>query len=125
TKTMRPRRQPRTHLWLAIFALAATPQLSATRLPARTFTTAVGLPRDAVSCIVSDSKGFLWLCTADGVSRYDGYQFVNYEVAQWLAHRSVNAVLQTRSGVYLFATVLGLSRLDPRAPPGSSKRFVS
>jgi ligand-binding sensor domain-containing protein len=51
--------------------------LSATRLASRVFTYADGLARDTVGCIVPDSKGFLWLCTSEGISRNDGYQFVS------------------------------------------------
>ena len=63
----------------------------ATQLPVRIYTTADGLARDAVSCIVPDSRGFLWFCMAEGLSRFDGYGFVNYGSAQGLPHRTVNA----------------------------------
>src|SRR5580704_8524027 len=103
-------------LELALFGSLLLPRLGATRLASRVFTAADGLGRDIVSCVVPDSKGFIWLCTSEGVSRYDGYQFVTYGVAQGLAHRSVNAVLETRAGTYLFATDLGISRLDVSKP---------
>jgi len=110
-------------VWLT---LCFFPQIMfATRLPVRTFTTADGLPRDAADCLFIDSKNYLWVCTAEGVSRYDGYQFVNYGVAQGLPHRSVNAFLETREGLYLAGTDHGLSRLDPLTPPGSPHKFVS
>lgn len=79
------------------------------------------MPRDAVFCVVPDTRGFLWLCTAEGLSWFDGYRFNNYGVAQGLAHRSVNAVLQAADGSLLAATDGGLSRLDPSAAPGSAK----
>ena len=101
------------------------PHAGATRLASRVFTTADGLGRDSVSCIVPDSKGFIWFCTSEGVSRYDGYEFVTYGVAQGLPHRSVNAVLETRAGIYLFATDLGISRLDFSKPPSSRTQFAS
>ena len=115
----------RSDVGWALFLLLPLPNLDATRLASRVFTTADGLGRDDVSCIVSDSKGFLWLCTSEGVSRYDGYQFVTYGVAQGLAHRSVNAVLEASGGTYLFATDLGISRLDVSQRPESPVRFVS
>ncbi len=34
-----------------------------------------GLPQNNVRCIEEDQYGFLWLCTADGLVRYDGYDF--------------------------------------------------
>ena len=105
-------------------ALCLTVSGFATELPVRTYTTADGLARDAVNCIVPDSLGFLWFCTAEGLSRFDGNGFVNYGPAQGLPHRSVNAFLQTRRGVYLAATDDGVARLDPAAPPGSARKFV-
>ena len=98
--------------------------LGATQIASRTFTTADGLPRDEVGCVVPDSKGFVWLCTSEGVSRYDGYQFVNYGVAQGLPRRSVNAVLETRTGIYFFATDLGIARLDVSKAAQSRTQFI-
>lgn len=38
-----------------------------------------GLPHNFVDDIYKDSRGFLWISTAGGgLSRYDGYEFVNY-----------------------------------------------
>ena len=63
-------------VWLLALLLGVS-LLQAKRLPIRTFTTADGLARDHVLCIVQDSHGFLWFCTAEGLSRFDGYQFTN------------------------------------------------
>jgi len=62
----------------------------AEQLPIRTYTTADGLARDRVYKIVSDPHGFLWFCTYDGLSRFDGYEFVNYSVDDGLPHRVVS-----------------------------------
>jgi Two component regulator propeller. len=32
-----------------------------------------------VYAILEDHKGFLWFCTADGLNKYDGYQFKIYK----------------------------------------------
>src|SRR2546430_16339728 len=56
----------------------------ADQLPVRNYTTADGLPRDLVLRIVPDSHGFLWFCTADGLSRFNGYEFTTYGVEQGL-----------------------------------------
>ena len=37
-----------------------------------------GLPNNRVHSILQDSLGFLWFGTLDGLSKYDGYQFINY-----------------------------------------------
>jgi signal transduction histidine kinase/ligand-binding sensor domain-containing protein len=44
-------------------------------LPIKTYTTADGLAFDRVNKIFKDSRGFLWFCTDEGLSRFDGYGF--------------------------------------------------
>ncbi|MFN6965027.1 MAG: ATP-binding protein [Pyrinomonadaceae bacterium] len=91
----------------------------AERLPVRTYTIADGLPRDGASRIVQDSRGFLWICTADGVSRFDGYGFTTFTVDDGLPERHVNDVLELDRETYFFATDGGLARLNPRGLRGS------
>src|SRR2546428_1034673 len=62
----------------------------AEQLPARTYTTADGLPRDYILRIVRDSHGFLWFCTGDGLSRFNGYEFTNYGVEHGLSNPRAN-----------------------------------
>ena len=37
-----------------------------------------GLSQTSVKCIFQDSRGFLWIGTADGLNKYDGYEFKIY-----------------------------------------------
>jgi ligand-binding sensor domain-containing protein len=37
------------------------------------FTVRDGLPDNAVTCIMQDSRGFMWFGTYKGISRFDGY----------------------------------------------------
>ena len=69
-------------LYLTLALLLSASNISAQQLPVRNYTTADGLPRDFVLSIVRDSRGFLWFCTADGLSRFNGYEFANYGVEQ-------------------------------------------
>src|SRR5258705_10037862 len=87
----------------------------AERLPIRTYTTTDGMASDGVNRIVRDSRGFLWFCTSEGLSRFDGYKFTNYGVDQGLPDRQVNDFLETRGGVYWVATLSGLCRFNPGA----------
>jgi ligand-binding sensor domain-containing protein len=86
------------------------------------FSTENGLPHNRVNRIYLDAKGFLWVCTDDGLARFDGHQFVNYTMAHGLPHKHVNAVLETRNGEFWVATDGGISRFDPR--PGRT-RFMT
>jgi ligand-binding sensor domain-containing protein len=101
-------------LFLLLFAPGLAP---AEQLPIKTYTTADGLANDNINRIVRDSRGFLWFCTAEGLSRFDGYQFTNYTTEQGLPHRSVNDLLETREGGYWVATGGGVSRFNPKGTP--------
>jgi PAS domain S-box-containing protein len=118
---------------IVLTLLALVGESMAERLPIKTYTIADGLARDHINRIVQDSKGFLWFCTTEGLSRFDGYKFTNYGTEQGLAGRQVNDFLETRSGVYWVATEKGLCRFVPDplslangdAPqPSPSHRFV-
>src|SRR6266576_2995859 len=100
--------------FLPLAFLLSTPTIFAQQLPVRTYTTADGLPRDLVLRIVRDSHGFLWFCTGDGLSRFNGYEFTNYGVEQGLPNPVINDLLETRRGVYWVATNGGgVARFNP------------
>ena len=110
--------------WRAILVvLGALPcLLQGELLPIRNYTTADGLAADHVNCIVPDSRGFLWFCTSEGLSRFDGYHFVSYGVRGGLAHRNVSTLVETRSGGYFVGTALGMARINPG---GEGARFTT
>jgi ligand-binding sensor domain-containing protein/signal transduction histidine kinase len=93
--------------------------LHAERVPIVTYTISDGLAHDRIRCIVPDSLGFLWLCTADGLSRFDGSRFVNYGPEHGLPHASVEDIVEAERGVYWVATVGGLAQL--RSDPTRSR----
>jgi ligand-binding sensor domain-containing protein/signal transduction histidine kinase len=111
--------------WRAILVvLAVFPALKSELLPIRTYSTADGLAADHVDCIVSDSRGFLWFCTPEGLSRFDGNHFVSYGVHDGLPHQSVTAFLETKSGDHWIGTPRGLARINSgsNGPPFATYR---
>jgi ligand-binding sensor domain-containing protein len=42
------------------------------------FTTAQGLPDNKINSIAQDTRGFIWIGTAEGLSRFDGKNFKNF-----------------------------------------------
>ena len=92
---------------------APSATVRAEHLPIKTYTIADGLAHDAINRIVRDSRGYLWFCTREGLSRFDGYTFTNYGRAQGLPGRDVNDLLETRDGVYWVATDAGVFRFNP------------
>jgi signal transduction histidine kinase/ligand-binding sensor domain-containing protein len=113
---------PKTGIALALLqALSVAGQ--AAQLPVRTYTTADGLPRNTIYCIVSDRRGFLWLCTPEGLARFDGYQFQTYGVNQGLPSPVVNAFVETPSGLLVAGTDAGLAVLKARVDDRARDRF--
>src|SRR5688572_251966 len=53
-----------------------------------------GLVANPVRCIYQDSKGFIWIGTLEGLSRYDGYRFTNYTASNGLSHNFVNSFFE-------------------------------
>lgn len=122
-----PQRQmPSRHGAVLVFAVLViiASFARAELLPVKTYTTADGLQRDLVSRIRQDSRGFLWFCTGEGVSRFDGLGMTNFTVADGLPHRIVNDFLETNSGSIYIATNKGLARLNPRGQRGSKDNPV-
>ncbi len=89
---------------LPAIILALPLAVLAQQLPLKTYTTSDGLIRDYISRIVLDSRGFLWFCTPEGLSRFDGYAFTNtnYGAADGL-QRSVRDLLPASDGTYWIA----------------------
>jgi signal transduction histidine kinase/ligand-binding sensor domain-containing protein len=93
--------------------LAAAGDAAAERLPVKAYTLDHGLAHNRVKRIVEDSRGFLWFCTADGLSRFDGHQFTNYTVDDGLQAPSINDLVESTDGVYWVATnSAGVVRFD-------------
>src|SRR5690349_10000379 len=101
-------------LLLACLVLSTSLSPRAERLPLKAYTAADGLPNNVINKIVRDSRAFLWFCTHEGLSRFDGYAFTNYGVDQGLPHAIVNDFLETSKGELWVATNAGLVLFDPR-----------
>ena len=87
--------------------------VNAEKLPIKTYTTTDGLAPDGINRIVRDSRGFLWFCTKEGLSRFNGYEFTTYSQGDGLPNRNVSHLLETRDGVYWVATGAGVCRFNP------------
>ena len=100
-------------VWCVIAVLFPVSTAGAERLPIVRLTTADGLSHNYVGRIRRDSLGYVWFCTREGLSRYDGHAFVNYGLAEGLPGAVVNDLLEMPDGRYLIATNRGLVWFDP------------
>lgn len=74
------------------------------KLPFKSYTTADGSAHNHIARIYQDKKGFLWFGTWEGLSRFDGYEFVNYDVQDGLASHIVNDMTEDKFGRFWVAT---------------------
>src|SRR5579863_2129864 len=110
--------------WRGIFiAIVAFPLcLESELLPIRSYTTADGLAADHVDNIVTDSRGFVWFCTPEGLSRFDGYRIVSFGRDDGLPSRVAQAFLKTLSGAYFVGTARGLCQFHAH---GGGNKFAT
>src|ERR1035437_8772058 len=111
--------------FLNLGVLATCWALPGAELPLRRYSTADGLASNAVYSIASDSRGFLWFATGEGLSRFDGYGLANQTQSTGLPHVAVRQVLIGRHGNYWLATPAGLVRFRPDLPDRKSTRLNS
>lgn len=100
-------------LVFALLLLSAVSPANTQHLPIKTFTSADGLANDQINKMLRDSRGFLWFCTNEGLSRFDGYSFVNFGMNEGLPAPDVDDILETRKGEFWIATGRGLVKFNP------------
>ncbi len=113
---------------LALLAVLAVPARAAPAPTLRFEHLSVedGLPQESVLAIVQDAEGFMWFGTQSGLSRYDGYRFINYRNvvgdARTLANNWVRVLHVDAQGRLWIGTDGGLDRYEPST--GSFTHFV-
>ena len=102
--------------WLLALLLAR--RSLAEQLPVRAYGIQDGLAGDSITDILQDDRGYLWIATTDGVSRFDGERFASYDGGDGLPHGRIHALLEGRDGTLWIATQEGLARFLPDRPVG-------
>lgn len=63
-----------------------------------------GLPSSEIYHVNKDSKGYLWFCTDNGISKFNGTEFINYGLKQGLPHKVVFRSFEDEKGRMWFTT---------------------
>lgn len=70
--------------------------------------TEAGLSQSNVTCILQDSRGFMWFGTRDGLDRYDGYEFTVYKNTpgdrKSISDNFITAITKDKNGDLWIAT---------------------
>src|SRR5215831_16409924 len=93
---------------------ACSLSVSAQHFIFKTYTVEDGLVSNPVRRIYQDSKGFIWIATWEGLSKYDGDKFTNYTIVNGLSHNLVNDVCESADGKLYVAENNGIVDLLDR-----------
>jgi ligand-binding sensor domain-containing protein/signal transduction histidine kinase len=77
-----------------------------------------GLSNNTVSCLLQDKKGYIWVGTRDGLNRFDGYYFKNFQHIGNDSHSMggdfVHAIHESYNGDLWVGTDKGLFEYHPK-----------
>ena len=103
-------------LFLIVFILFSNVLLASENLTTddyqfRQFTIKEGLSQSAVLCIMQDRRGFMWFGTANGLNRFDGYNFISYVNNPYdstsISDNEITSVFEDAQGYLWIGTVKG------------------
>lgn len=109
-------------LTLTIICIFQTCFVSATTYPTLRFEKPKvdgDIYNDIAYCVLNDSNGFLWFCSAfGGLARYDGYNFKRFQHdpknSRTISGDRPRAILEDKDGILWIGTATsGLNRFDP------------
>lgn len=77
-----------------------------------------GLSGNRINAIFQDSKDFIWICTDNGLNRFDSHSFTIYQHSnndpKSIQSDDVNCAFEDSEGNLWFGTRMGLARFDRR-----------
>ena len=113
------KRQAALMLMFLLLALCLRPAQRAEDARFVHFSRDEGLSQNAVTSILQDHHGFMWIGTESGLNRFDGYEFAVFteqggDPAR-LSHNYITALHEDRDGILWIGTFNGgLNRYDPQ-----------
>jgi len=116
---------PRRLVICVALALALS---SANAQTGQVLSAADGLSSYAVTSLLQDQLGFVWIGTTDGLNRYDGFAFTAFRSIPGDSTTLSNSIISTHGiaedtqGYIWVGTQRGLNRLDPRT--GAVRQFL-
>lgn len=119
-------------LWFILVCfplITITEKLPAQSFPFREYGVTDGLPQSQVTHLSQDSKGFIWIATRNGISRFDGIEFVNYFRKNGLPSNFVYNIIEDTTGNIWALSNGGLSKYNGHgfetfSPPSEFKGWT-
>ncbi len=118
-------------LWIGCYLMFSFPLLAQKQAPTpffefEQFDLPGGLQGNTVNCMAEDQYGFVWFGTVNGLTRYDGRDFVRYRHnpldTNSLIHDYVESILIDKNGILWIGSLgKGITKFDPTQ--NTFKRF--
>jgi ligand-binding sensor domain-containing protein/serine phosphatase RsbU (regulator of sigma subunit) len=107
--------QTNNFVWLVLFLSVMAPHAEAQKYFFDNYSIKQGLSEQKVYVLLQDSRDYIWLGTATGVSRFDGKKFENFTSRDSLAAGGVRCMVEDSLGYIWFGHLNGgVSRYDGR-----------
>lgn len=97
------------HFNILIVCLVLTSRLFSQDYSYRVYDNKDGLNSPEIFTIFIDSRGFIWLGGADGLTRFDGKNFKNYNKTDGLVDNFVRSISEDKNNNLLIGTKKGIS----------------
>ena len=109
------KRQTKLFVWLMLLLPVTIPSVRAQKYFFDNYSIKQGLSEQKVYTLLQDSKDYIWLGTANGVSRFDGKKFKNFSSGDSLATGGVRCIIEDSLGYIWFGHLNGgISRYNGR-----------
>lgn len=99
-------------LYGGVLYLLSFLSLSAQQYSFINFSIEDGLAQSQVQTIYQDDKGYLWMGTYGGLSRYDGKSFVNFSKENGLLDNRINCIAEGPKDELYFGTLGGINKFS-------------
>jgi ligand-binding sensor domain-containing protein/signal transduction histidine kinase len=125
----------RISIWLFLTGSCWKSHAQAEKLRFEHITVDKGIANNTVIDLFQDSKGYLWICTWNGLNKYDGYNFTTYQFdpddTSSIGGNAITVICEDKDGtiwvvvngvgIYLFdRTTEKFTRFKPKAGPAPS-----
>ena len=71
-----------------------------------------GLAQTQVRCIQQDNKGYVWIGTLGGASKFNGKEYVNFSRTDGLINNQINCIQQLQNEQIVFGSIGGITVLE-------------